>query len=114
MIASAFVLICIFCVLQWLTAFLMLAFYLFLATVLFSLPAVGWGHNRLAVDVSFALNAARVCFGIASVVFGVSIFLHGAHVIFSHSDYGLWVGGGIGAGVAFIAFLVVSWRAMTS
>jgi hypothetical protein len=44
---------------QWLAAFTMLAFYLFLTAIILALPAAGWGSAWRMRDIKFTLNTAR-------------------------------------------------------
>ena len=104
---------------EWLNAFHMIAFYLFLSTILF---IVGAGHIKVTADAKFAFAAAKFTFATAMLCFGTAFYLQGAAYTYRARDYGaafdllarlchiragLWIGGGIGAAIAFFAFVSV-------
>ncbi len=88
------------------TAFLMLSFYLFAATILFSLPSLGLGQWGDA-EVRFTEGCRRITFLFAMAFFGTAFYLHSAHVVFNGEDYGLWIAGSIGAAIALFALISI-------
>jgi hypothetical protein len=91
---------------QWMTAFLMLSFYLFMATILFCLPSLGFGTWSEG-QVRFTNAWRRFTFLFAMVFYGTAFFLHSARIVFSHSDYGMWIAGGIAAAIALFALVSI-------
>jgi hypothetical protein len=91
---------------QWFSAFAMLTFYVFLATIMLLLPAVGWGTWTVS-EVRFLFALAKSLFCLALLFLGITMFLRGSRWTFGSDDYGFLVGGGIGAAFAFIIFMGV-------